>query len=99
MTITAEASSVASAARALLSVCDAMFVAHSQPVRWYRLILAMEEFRLRTGMGLAHSWGLVHRGDYEGARSSFEKLITDWDGYCHRRGLDPLGDGLGGETS
>jgi hypothetical protein len=44
-------------------------------LKWYILIKRMEQYRERTGMGLAGSWGHVHRGDYEAALESFEGVV------------------------
>jgi hypothetical protein len=46
----------------------------SQPVKWYELVSEMEEFRQRSGWSLAETWGHLHRGDYEAARSSFDQV-------------------------
>lgn len=48
----------------------------SQPVLWWELITAMEKFRAATGMGLAASWGHVHRGDYPAALAQFTDTVT-----------------------
>jgi hypothetical protein len=47
----------------------------SRPVQWYQLIKEMEEFREQTGWGLAETWGFVHRGDYDAARASFDRVV------------------------
>lgn len=47
----------------------------SRPVQWYVLIKAMEAYRQRTGMGLAHTWSLVHDGDFDGALASFRDTV------------------------
>lgn len=51
----------------------------SLPVQWYLLIREMEEFRGRTGWGLASTWGYVHAGDLESARRSFETAKRAWE--------------------
>ncbi len=43
------------------------------------LIREMEQFRERTGMGLAGTWGYVHREEYEEAHRDFAR-IKDWYG-------------------
>jgi hypothetical protein len=47
----------------------------SRPVQWYVLIKAMEAYRLGTGMGLAHTWSLVHDGNFDGALASFRDTV------------------------
>ena len=56
----------------------------SEPVRWYTLIGAMEEFRRETGMGLAGIWGLVNRGQLVEAEGRFADLCRAWDEYIAR---------------
>lgn len=51
----------------------------SRPVQWYVLIGAMEAYRRRTGMGLAHTWSLVHAGDYDAALASFRGTVAAAD--------------------
>lgn len=51
----------------------------SRPVQWYVLVKAMEAYRRRTGMGLAHTWSLVHGGDYDGALASFRDTVEASD--------------------
>lgn len=50
----------------------------SQPVKWYRLIRDMEEFRARTGMGLGLSWMHVHNEQYDMALESFNQVKDSW---------------------
>lgn len=49
----------------------------SQPVKWWLLISAMEDFTVKTHLGLSDVWAAVHRGDYTTARQRF----TWWVGY------------------
>lgn len=56
----------------------------SQPVKWWLLISAMEDFSSHTGMGLASVWGHVHRGDYEAANEAFCQIADDWNNYLTR---------------
>jgi hypothetical protein len=50
-----------------------------RPVEWYVLIRDLEEFRERTGWGLAATWGLVHRRQYEKARAHFDEFVAQWN--------------------
>lgn len=54
------------------------------PVEWYALIREMEEFRERTGMGLAGSWTYVHQENYKAARNSFDQTVRDYTDYEER---------------
>ena len=60
--------------------CGPEVLSASPPLRWYVLIKEMEEFRARTGMGLAQSWGYVHREEYDAARRSFDAVRGAWGG-------------------
>jgi len=46
----------------------------SMPVKWWLLINELEEFRVRTGWGLASVWGHVHGERYEQARATFDQV-------------------------
>jgi hypothetical protein len=48
--------------------------AQSMPVKWWQLINELEEFRTRTGWGLAIVWHYVHTEQYEKARERFAEI-------------------------
>lgn len=52
----------------------------SQPVLWWLLISAIEDFSIHTGLGLADTWTEVHRGDYTAAHESFLWWLGYHDG-------------------
>jgi hypothetical protein len=62
---------LADAARLLLATAPN---GSSQPVKWYTLLLEMEEHSRTTGDGLSLTWGYVHREQYGDARESFEEV-------------------------
>lgn len=39
---------------------------------WYLLMKEAEEVREKTGWGLASTWGLINRRDYEGAKAHLQ---------------------------
>jgi hypothetical protein len=49
----------------------------SPQVQWYVLIRDMEAYRRETGWGLAATWGLVHEGNYEAARTRMNFLLEE----------------------
>lgn len=46
-----------------------------QRIRWYALIRDAEQFREKSGWGLAPIWGNIHRGNYSAARQELDEVI------------------------